>query len=236
MWHIQTPIDGLLLPTDTEGRLRLTGHVPAWHHIVSVRERTDQQAEMRLASAPLRWEIRPWHQIGSRLYLRDATEYQDDLLQMVRQNAQSACSMAVFPKPGKRASDSTIHLTIVTPPERFAQYSTMVRFSMTLPVGSVNITLPTPWVTDLTNGVNERTLLAPGSTALLEETELAVSRAAVVAYNPNNLRPDRRTPPVGQQAIKALTDDDNEWMAFRRDEPAPNDPRSRMLNPRQASF
>jgi hypothetical protein len=218
MWHIQTPLDGLLLPTDAAGRLRLTGHVPAWHHVVRLRERTIGKADGNLSAAPLNWEIRPWHQIGNRLYLPDATDFQDGLLQMVRSNAQTACTLATFPPRGKRVEDGTVHLLVVVPPERFLQYEALIRFAMTLPSGSVTLTLPTPFSIDANVASPHRQLLAAGHTSLLEEIELAVSRAPLTVYTRRDLRTERRTPGVAQQGERTLVDDDNEWLNFRRDE------------------
>jgi hypothetical protein len=218
MWHIQTPVDGLLLPTDTEGRTRPTGHVPAWHHIVRLREAVHDKADSVLASAPLSWEIRPWHQIGNRLYLRDSTEFQDGLLQMMRSNAGCACTLATFPPHGKRASDNTIQLVIVTPPERFAQYETLVRFAMTLPDGSVSISLPTPWITELDGEGDDRFLLTPGYTSLLEEVEIAVSRAPIKPFTSRDLRLERRPLTAVSASITSSADDDSEWLVFRRDD------------------
>ena len=224
MWHIQTPVDGLLLPTDTAGRLRLTGHVPPWHHVVRQRERGAEKNESSLSDAPLTWEIRPWHQIGNRLYLQDATEFQDGLLQMVRSNAQSACTLATFPPRGKRASDGTVQLIVIVPPERFSQYEALVRFAMSLPSGSVNLTLPTPFVMDVEQPhPTHHHLLSPGSTSLLEEIELAVSRAPIIPFTRQDQRPERRIPAISQQTERTLVVDDNEWLNFRRDEPNSND-------------
>jgi hypothetical protein len=187
---------------------------------VRLRDRTDDKADGILASASLSWEIRPWHQVGKRVYLCDATEFQDGLLQMVRTNAQSACTLATFPPSGKRVSDSTIHLTIVVPPERFSQYEQLVRFAMTLPVGSVVITLPTPWIIEPGGDNGNQQLLAPGCTSLLEEIEIAVSRAPVVTYTPHDLRPDRRTPVISHALVRSIADEDTDWLTFRRDEPS----------------
>ena len=137
---------------------------------------------------------------------------------MVRSNAQNACTLASFPKPGKRSLDSTVLLTIVVPPDRFTQYELQVRFAMTLPSGSLNITLPTPYVFDPHGSATSQRLLSPGQTALLDEIELAVSRAPLTVYTRRDLRTERRVPESVEEVQQPIVHDDSDWLTFRRDE------------------
>ncbi|MDQ6610951.1 MAG: hypothetical protein M3Y64_00845 [Gemmatimonadota bacterium] len=222
MWFIQTSVDALSLPTDSAGRTVLTGQVPGWHHIVRFSTPGAERNCGALVSARLQWSIWPWQQNGSRIHLDDSAAMPQELLQMVRNDPHRACSLAEFRADGKRTLDATLQLSIVVPPEQFIRYETLIRFAMTLPSGTVSLTLPEP-VRPFEGepAENSATFIAPGEGCLMEGLELAVARAKPKKFTRRDLQADRRVQPSLEVPAHALNEHGDEWYLFRRDEPQP---------------
>lgn len=214
MWFIQTSVDALLLPTDGAGRTTLTGTATAWYHLVrdaaySVESRTE------IVSAPVRWSIWPWQQLGRRVLLPEPLVGHEALSFMVRAEPTRACVFAHFPKPGKRKSDGTIEVIVVVPPEHFARYESLVHFAMTLPDGYLALTFPAPAVSrDHEDGAPARALIQPGLSAVMEGMEMVVARAKPSKFTKADIRTERRVHQPHAANQSAVHDDDEEWLLF----------------------
>ena len=219
VWFIQTSVDALILPTDSVGRTTLSGNVAAWYHIIRNSAQCVEKNGNVLASARLRWSIWPWQQNGSRIHVNDNTAISPQLLQMVRDEPHRVCAFANFRPNGKRQLDATVELGIVVPPDRFTRYESLVQFAMTLPSGTITLTLPDPMVFDeMKDDTHSATLIEPGHSCLIEGIELVVSRAKPAKFSRRDLQVDRRAAPVAQVVANALNDPGDEWYLFRRDE------------------
>lgn len=239
MWFIQTSVDTLALPTDSEGRPTLTGSASAWQHLVRDSAfPSDERA--RISEMPINWTMWAWQQVGRRVQLHNTVAVHLELAEMVRTEPFRACVLVRFPQPGKRQADNVINVIIVLPPEQFARYEALVKFAMTLPAGLVAITMPAPVALaeqsdsalsdpayvhtlhmvgpertrDSVNGEDCR-LVVPGTQALLEGLEMVVARSAPTLMSKADLRGERRGEPQIHAAAKLLQDNGDDWLLFR---------------------
>jgi hypothetical protein len=214
MWYIQTPVDALLLPTDGAGRCTLTGNAPAWHHLVRD-SAFDEELRADIATAPVRWSIWAWQQLGRRAQLPEQLAGNESLAFMVRAGPTRACVFAHYPMPGKRKSDGTIEVIVVVPPDHFARYEALMHFAMTLPSGYLGLTVPAPAVVrNQEDGTSVRTLIEQGSSAIMDGMEMVVARAKPQKYSRSDIRTERRIVPEHATHARSAHDDDDEWLLF----------------------
>lgn len=219
MWFLQTSVDALALPTDSVGRVALTGNVASWHHLV--REHTfgaDERAA--ISTMPLRWSIWAWQQAGRRVLLHDTVSMHEPLAEMVRAEPMRACIFTRFPTPGKRLADNTLEMIVVVPPEHFDRYESLVRFAMTLPCGHVSMTVRSPVAINEQGALSDvRELVVPGQVALAEGLEFVVARSKPEKLSKTDLRAERRSAPMMHSPANLLYDEGDDWLLFAADRP-----------------
>jgi hypothetical protein len=195
------------------------GSVLPWYHLVRTNtfaadERTD------LAATPVQWSIWTWEQVGRRIQLHDTIVAHEPLAEMVRAEPLRPCVFSKFPLPGKRASDKTIELVVVVPPEQFARYESLVKLAMALPTGHLAITFPAPAVVNPDrHGDSKPHLISPGLSCLTEGLEMVVSRAPAKEFSTADLRSERRSAPAVHAPAKILHDDGDDWLLFAAEQP-----------------
>lgn len=214
MWFLQTEVESLMLPADGSGRAMLVGTVSPWNHLVrdTVHSMESRQA---IAAAPVRWSVWPWHNSGRKVQLPASLAHHEDLEFMVRTDPSRVCLLARYPKPGRRASDGTIELIAIVPPEHFNRYDQLVRFAMTMPSGYLGMTIKAPAIfREEADGIRHTALIEPGTHALMEGIELVVARAKPHGFTRDDVRPERRVSAVDADQLADRDEDDDEWMMF----------------------